>query len=174
MQYTIAVDFDGVIHSYTSPWVDHGTIPDPPVPGAIEFLNEMVKHFKVVIFSTRCSTAEGMTEVLYYIKKHGGPDMDRLIPTDVKPAALVYIDDRAWRFEGTFPTKEEIHQAIPWNKKAKAKTKFQTPQEAFAALGREQGSTRWEGGMVYAETDTGNGVFTVDEWIRARDNRRSF
>ena len=35
---TILLDFDGVIHSYTSGWKGAGVIPDPPVPGAIDFL----------------------------------------------------------------------------------------------------------------------------------------
>jgi hypothetical protein len=36
-----------------------------------------------------------------------------------KPPALVYLDDRAMRFEGpgTWPSVEEIHKARPWNKK---------------------------------------------------------
>ncbi len=32
-----------------------------------------------------------------------------------KPPALVYVDDRGWRFTGSnFPTVEEIHAAKPW------------------------------------------------------------
>ena len=34
----ICVDFDGVIHSYKSGWRGVAVIPDPPVPGAIEWL----------------------------------------------------------------------------------------------------------------------------------------
>ncbi len=30
-RYTVAVDFDGVLHAYISPWVNAHTIPDPPV-----------------------------------------------------------------------------------------------------------------------------------------------
>lgn len=33
-----------------------------------------------------------------------------------KPPTLVYLDDRAIRFEGTFPTAQDIHNARPWNK----------------------------------------------------------
>ena len=36
----ICVDFDGVIHSYTSGWKGIDVIPDDPVPGAIEWLEE--------------------------------------------------------------------------------------------------------------------------------------
>ena len=48
---TIAVDFDGVIHSYTSPF-DRMTL-DPPIEGAIPWLEEMVGEFHVVIHSSR-------------------------------------------------------------------------------------------------------------------------
>ena len=34
-----------------------------------------------------------------------------------KPTALVYIDDRGFRFEGTFPSKKQIHQLRPWKYK---------------------------------------------------------
>ena len=37
-KFTVAVDFDGVIHSYTTLWFTASVIPDPPVPGAIEWL----------------------------------------------------------------------------------------------------------------------------------------
>jgi len=37
----------------------------------------------------------------------------------VKPAALIYLDDRAVRFDGeNFPEKSEIHALRPWNKRA--------------------------------------------------------
>lgn len=39
-RYTLAVDFDGVLHQYTTPWSNAATIPDPPVDGAIAWLNE--------------------------------------------------------------------------------------------------------------------------------------
>lgn len=115
MRYTVAVDFDGVIHSYTSPWVDLDVIPDPPVPGAIDWLNAMVQEFDLVVFTTRGKTVEGRKAVKGYIAAHGGTSL--LEVTAEKPPALVYIDDRGWRFEGTFPTASEIHRARPWNKR---------------------------------------------------------
>ena len=115
-KYTVAVDMDGVLHSYASPWVSAETIPDPPVPGAIEWLNEIHKKFDIVIFTTRGATSPGQEAVLTWLRDNGytGP-----LPkvTAVKPAALLYIDDRAYRFDGTnFPTAEEIHRLRPWNK----------------------------------------------------------
>lgn len=114
-RYTIAVDFDGVIHRYDSPWVDAVTIPDPPVPGAIEWLNRIADDFDIVIFTTRGKTQEGRNAVGAYLRTHG---CELSYPiTAEKPPALVYLDDRAMRFDGThFPSADEIHAAHPWNK----------------------------------------------------------
>lgn len=109
----MAVDFDGVIHSYTSPWIGPEVIPDPPVPGVMEWLAEMAEHFQVVVHTTRAKTPEGAAAVMWWIFDRSGLTLP---VTAMKPTALIYVDDRAWRFEGRFPTKEEIHQARPWNK----------------------------------------------------------
>lgn len=119
MKYTVAVDFDGVIHSYSSPWVNPETIPDPPVTGAIEWLNGIVDDFTVVIFTTRGKTIEGRGAVRKWLEENGA--RGAIIASDItsdKPPALIYIDDRAYRFEGpgTFPTTQQIHAARPWNK----------------------------------------------------------
>lgn len=116
MKYTIAVDFDGVIHSYSTPWKDHHIIPDQPVVGAIEWLNEIGKDFTVVIHTTRAKTELGMNAVSQYLTRHGCKIFCKI--TSDKPPALIYLDDRAVRFEGpgTFPTKDQIHKFRPWNK----------------------------------------------------------
>lgn len=123
-RYRMAVDFDGVLHSYTTPWIDAATIPDPPVPGAIAWLMEIQKRLDVVIHTTRGATAGGYFAVLRWLWDNGYREGDeaydwhqlKITVTDKKPAALVYIDDRAFRFEGRFPTAEEIHRMRPWNK----------------------------------------------------------
>lgn len=124
-RYTIAVDFDGVLHSYISPWVNAHTISDPPVPGAMEWLNEISLKFDVVIFTTRGKTWRGRRAVRRWLWDHGysfhlgfsppknWTDLDVTV-TATKPPALIYLDDRAWRFAGTFPTPDEIHRARPW------------------------------------------------------------
>jgi hypothetical protein len=116
-RYTVAVDFDGVIHSYVTPWQGAATIPDPPVEGAIEWLNQTVVKFEVVIHTTRGDQPGGNAAVLLWLRQNGyaGPD---LLVTSKKVPALIYIDDRAWRFEGIFPTEDEIHRARPWYKSA--------------------------------------------------------
>jgi hypothetical protein len=112
--YSVAVDFDGVIHSYVSPWIDAETIPDPPVPGAIEWLTEIERHFQVIIFTTRGKTPEGQRAVRHWLHEHGWASGMNAEVTAVKPPALIYLDDRAMRFEGRFPTRQEIHEARPW------------------------------------------------------------
>jgi hypothetical protein len=115
--YTIAVDFDGVLHMYTTPWESADIIPDPPVPGAIEWLRDMRKKFRVVIFTTRGKTLQGRQAVKEWLDKYG---LEGEAPFDVvaeKPPALIYIDDRGYRFSGVFPTSDEIHRLRPWNKK---------------------------------------------------------
>lgn len=125
---TIAVDFDGVVHAYTSPWVAPHVIPDPPVDGAIPWLLSMVRHFNVVIFTTRAKTWRGRRAIAGWLLRHGGenayydspdgPGLENITISYEKIPAIVYVDDRAWRFEGTrFPTRDEIFKAVPWGKR---------------------------------------------------------
>ena len=112
---TVVFDFDGVIHSYTSGWQGVGVIPDPPVPGIKEAIDNIrAVGYEVVVVSTRCATLDGLRAVEEYLDKHG------IIVDNVmkeKPPAIVYIDDRAICFDGhpeTLLTK--IVNFTPWNK----------------------------------------------------------
>lgn len=49
----LCLDFDGVLHSYTSGWKGARNIPDAPVPGALEFVVDAINHFSVAILSSR-------------------------------------------------------------------------------------------------------------------------
>lgn len=124
-RYTIAVDFDGVIHRYDSPWVNAYTIPDLPVDGAISWLWHIIQRFDIVIFSTRCKTWRGRMAVRKWLRKHAGNlysespgyfGIESVKLSHAKPPALVYLDDRALRFEGDFPSAKDIHRLRPWNK----------------------------------------------------------
>lgn len=114
----ICTDFDGVLNSYSTPWQGPGVIPDPPVPGAIEWIQAMQREFTVVICSVRCHQIEGIDAIAAWLTKHGLPQpaLQDLELTDIKPPAMVYIDDRAWLFKGSFPTAEDLWQFRPWNK----------------------------------------------------------
>lgn len=113
---TIAIDFDGVIHSYTSGWQGVEIIPDPPVPGAIEFVCECLGREGVepVIYSTRAETPRGRYAIRTYLEAHGLPPESVFRVTAEKPKAIVYIDDRAWRFDGLFPYLPHVLNFKPW------------------------------------------------------------
>lgn len=118
MAKTIAVDFDGVINSYTSGFVAN-RIPDPPVEGAFDFLLALqAKGHDVVVLSTRASNGAAVDLMRTWFRMHGYPDrqLGRIVITNRKPKAGLYIDDRGFRFEGTFPTVAEVNRMAesPW------------------------------------------------------------
>lgn len=115
MKQTVVFDFDGVIHSYTSGWKGVGVIPDPPVPGIKEAIDDIrAAGYEVVVVSTRCSSQEGAEAIGKYLSNHD------ICVDDVrkeKPPAIVYIDDRAICFDGNPATLLGKIQAFkPWNK----------------------------------------------------------
>jgi hypothetical protein len=89
---TVAVDFDGVIHSYTRGWTGY-TPRDAPEPGALEFVQRLLAEgFDVVVMTTRAATREGLFATRDWLVLHGFPD---LRVTDQKIPAIAYVDDRA-------------------------------------------------------------------------------
>lgn len=123
---TVLVDFDGVIHSYTSPFTTADEIKDPPVPGAFEWLAKMVNFkgekgetFKICIYSSRSKSTRGIQAMTNWFRVHGMPEvvLSELTFPVSKPAAVMTIDDRAWLFQGYFPTPQYIIDFKPWNKK---------------------------------------------------------
>lgn len=115
MKGTVVVDFDGVLNSYASGWTKAGEIPDGPVEGAQRFLLDL-KHagYEVVICSTRAAEPEGRAAISEWLLRHQFP-LDLKVQHG-KPPALVYLDDRALRFEGPpWPTIQQVDQAArPW------------------------------------------------------------
>lgn len=91
---TVALDFDGVIHSYRSGWT--GPVPlDPPEPGALEFVNALLDQgAKVVIVTTRAAELEGQLGTTDWLRYHGFPT-GQLRVTNEKVPAIAYVDDRA-------------------------------------------------------------------------------
>jgi hypothetical protein len=122
----LCLDFDGVIHSYTSGWTDLGYIADPPVPGAITFMLQALRLFDVVIFSSRSKEPRGIAAMQNWLKLHGGnawhesaigPGLSSVRFVTDKPAALVTLDDRAITFTGVWPPLDTLINFKPWNKK---------------------------------------------------------
>lgn len=115
---TIAIDFDGVLHLYSSGWT--GVEPtDDPVPGAQRFMERLIKRgYTPVVYSARALEKDGVEEIRLWLAKH---DFPRVKVTSDKIPALLYLDDRGLRFEGDF---DEVMAFIdqgdldPWHKAA--------------------------------------------------------
>lgn len=65
----LCLDFDGVIHSYTSGWQGPGIASDPPVEGALEFIVRSMKHFDVNVFSSRSNQLGGVLAMRKYLEE---------------------------------------------------------------------------------------------------------
>lgn len=136
----LALDFDGVCHSYTSGWINAWTAPDPPVPGLFEFLGQALKTFRVAIYSSRSEFPHGrdcMREwfTVYAIEHFmyvADPDdenssphalakaiVDQLEYPVSKPAAFVTLDDRAITFTGHWPDVAQLKSFRTWNHQLK-------------------------------------------------------
>jgi hypothetical protein len=129
MKPIFCCDFDGVIHSYTTentPW-DPTFIPDPPVLGAFDFLREMTKHARVMVYSSRSHQDGGIEAMQQWMRRWaiigaegGAPTlawMEEIEWPTYKPSAKLTLDDRALLFTGTFPDPQVILTFKPWNKK---------------------------------------------------------
>jgi FMN phosphatase YigB (HAD superfamily) len=120
----IVLDFDGVLHSYTSGWQGADVISDPPVPGAIDFLRRAVERFEVHIYSSRSGQSGGIAAMKAWLNRAVEDDPVFLGPwllnikwPVTKPPAHVTIDDRALTFTGAWPSLEELQSFKPWNKR---------------------------------------------------------
>jgi len=115
----IVLDFDGVIHSYTSGWQGADVANDPPVPGVREFILAAANEFKICIISARSNQSGGircMAEYLYNILGLPADVMSEIDFPTHKPPAHLWIDDRAVCFKGEWPTIQELLDFKPWYK----------------------------------------------------------
>lgn len=113
----LCLDFDGVIHSYTSGWMGADMITDPPVEGVKEFIQDALQEFHVVIFSSRSSQLGGIEAMREWMNSYGIDPFYEVELATVKPPAFVTLDDRAITFEGVWPSIQRLKEFKPWNKK---------------------------------------------------------
>jgi hypothetical protein len=116
----VSIDFDGVIHAYTTPWTTALEISDGPVEGAFDFIRATLKAgYGIHILTARANDPGVEQVIVQWFLKHGLEFfyVDRLNISPLKKGAIVYIDDRGWRFEGKWPTLEEIEALQQWNRR---------------------------------------------------------
>lgn len=127
----LCVDFDGVIHSYTSGWQGANVISDPPVPGALRWLWQCMEQFEVNIYSSRSSDYYGVRAMQEWLERYANEEFDtttasrfmRLLHFPLaKPPAFLTIDDRAIQFNGDFTAlvmhPSNLRKFKPWNKRS--------------------------------------------------------
>jgi hypothetical protein len=104
---TIAVDFDGVIHTYEQGWLD-GSIYGEFMPGAIDGLLRLMNDYAVFVHTTRPplkvgswieqKSAHSIECVIRPPWKRFWNEKGVLLVTRRKLPAFAYIDDRGLRF----------------------------------------------------------------------------
>lgn len=101
---TIAIDFDGVIHSFELGFHD-GTIYGTPIDGSIEAIKRIAKKYTIVIYTAKAKQDRPLingktgTELVWeWLKKY---KLDQYIKdiTAEKPRCICYIDDKAIQFK---------------------------------------------------------------------------
>ena len=124
----VVLDFDGVISAFIHPWEGADVINDDVVPGALDAI-QAYQHagFSVAIHSSRSGQFGGIAAMKSWLYGqlliHFAPESEvatRILnaiewPTELLPAVL-YINDRGFHFEGTFPSVEYLNAFRPWNK----------------------------------------------------------
>jgi hypothetical protein len=100
---TVAVDFDGVIHSHELGFHD-GTIYGTPIEGSLEALKTLASKYKIVLYTAKAKADRplingktGIELIWIWLAKY---NMDSYISevTAEKPRAICYVDDKAIRF----------------------------------------------------------------------------
>lgn len=145
-KYIICCDFDGVLHSYISGWKGPTVIPDPPVPGALDWIITITENdrFELAVYSSRSKEQGGVQAMFGWLHTHlvdhferthsvdrmnarvmSEKVLERLTFPTQKPAASMTIDDRAFHFQGRFPEPEALLGFQPWTKKK------QDPMQVF-------------------------------------------
>jgi len=70
MKPILCLDFDGVIHSYSSGWKGAAVIPDAPVKDALQFIIIALERFEVHILSSRSHQWGGKRAMKRWLRKH--------------------------------------------------------------------------------------------------------
>jgi hypothetical protein len=107
----LCIDFDGVVHSYGSGWRD-GEIYGNVIPGFFDWAEVAKDHFRLVIYSSRSKTEEGVIAMRKWLHEqrrawcitsglpNDGPELTEIEFAHEKPPAFLTIDDRALTFNG--------------------------------------------------------------------------
>lgn len=100
----IAIDFDGVVHSFDKGYYD-GTCYGDPLAGSLTAIKNLSKHYNIIIFTAKAKPSRplvngknGTELVKEWLEKYGVMKYVSKITAE-KPRAFLYIDDKGYRFE---------------------------------------------------------------------------
>lgn len=124
----LCLDFDGVIHSYERGW-QGGEIYGTVTPGFFKWAQEAQKVFKLVIYSSRSKSDDGVVAMSAWMhreinawRQSGCERNDEVLEFEYaheKPPAFLTIDDRAIQFQGDWYDTELdpawLRAFKPWN-----------------------------------------------------------
>ena len=100
MRKTIAIDLDGILNNYTK--FDENNIP-PIKNGAKEFIESLSKDYELILFTSR-----SLKQATKWLIENKIDDYFSEV-TNIKPHAIMYIDDRSIPFRGNYnKTLEDI------------------------------------------------------------------
>lgn len=109
----IAIDFDGVIHSFENGFGD-GTVYGTLIEGASDAIIELSTKYDIVIYTAKAKPDRplvngktGIELVSEWLDKHNLLQYIKDI-TSEKPRAICYIDDKGIRFENWSQTLNDI------------------------------------------------------------------
>ena len=113
----VAIDFDGVIHNDHLGYHD-GTIYGEPIEGSIQSIKSLSKNYSLIIYSCKSNPKRPLvdektgTELIWEWLEEQGIKQNI---TDVvwgKPNAVIYIDDKGYRFENWNDTLEQLNKLL--------------------------------------------------------------
>jgi hypothetical protein len=134
-EFTVAVDFDNVLHSYTSPWSHAADIKDPPLPDALAWLEQFAADGARIILHTCRLTGWNPMQAGFFagdpdavqaaiwewLKRHGLSEAAcarvSLWTWVGKPHADAYVDDKAIAFCGDFMSASKLKGMVAYHRR---------------------------------------------------------
>tara|TARA_Y100000592_G_scaffold781_1_gene1266 strand:+ start:16794 stop:17189 length:396 start_codon:yes stop_codon:yes gene_type:complete len=100
----LAIDFDGVIHTFDKGWYD-GTCYGEPIEGSLEAIKKLSESYNIIIFTAKAKPSRplvngktGTELVEEWLTKHNVMQYVQEI-TSEKPRSQIYIDDKGYHFQ---------------------------------------------------------------------------
>lgn len=128
--FRVACDFDEVIHQGMTLFTTPTEIADPPFPGAFEWIRGLLDAgVTFIVHTCRLTGWSNSNPYLFHARgdeveaalrawflRHGLEaryvDLLHFWHYVGKPSADVYIDDKAWRFHGIYPSVPELQAEV--------------------------------------------------------------